>query len=419
MENLANFLSQSLIGWLVIQGCLTLIFLWYLRSYKQPVLSDQQLPKTAVILCLRGADPFLPNCLRSLLDQNYPEYDLKLIIDSPEDPAFKITKEITTELNATNYEITTLRTVRHNCSLKCNSLIQAISDLDESYQVIALVDADTVVHPNWLKELVTPLTNEKVGLTTGNRWYLSTGKYWGSLVRYAGNVSTVVQMFLFQVPWGGSLALKKQVIQDTNLLEKWGEAFGDDMLLHKVVKKQGLQIKFVPSSLILNREEIDLRSLFTSLQRLILCCRLYHPNWLALIGDIVSSIIFPTFCIFLALGLLLVGEFNLATSLLESYGIYILGLLLLMLIMELGVQEILRKQDQFTPEVPLITIIKMWIAIPFTQWFYGVAILSSLWLSKVTWRGLTYRINSPWSIRLLEYHPYQWLDQPIDPKISL
>jgi cellulose synthase/poly-beta-1,6-N-acetylglucosamine synthase-like glycosyltransferase len=419
MEEFANFLSNSLIGWLVIQGCLTLIFLWYLRSYKQPQLSDHQLPKTAVILCLRGADPFLPNCLRSLLSQNYPNYDLKLIIDSPEDPAFKITKEIITEINATNYESSTLRTVRHNCSLKCNSLVQAISDLDDSYQVIALVDADTIVHPNWLKELVTPLTNEKVGLTTGNRWYVPTGKYWGSLVRYAGNVSTVVQMFLFQVPWGGSLALKKQVIKETQLLEKWGEAFGDDMFLHKIVKRQGWQIKFVPSSLILNREEIDLSSLFPTLQRLILCSRLYHPNWFALIGDIISSIIFPTLTILLASGLLLVGEWNLATSLFQSYGIYILGLLLIMLTMELGVQEIFRSQAQLIPQIPLITIIKMWIAIPFTQWFYGLAVLSSLWMSKVTWRGLTYRINSPWNIRLIEYHPYQWLDQPIDPKISL
>ncbi|NET02801.1 MAG: glycosyltransferase family 2 protein [Sphaerospermopsis sp. SIO1G1] len=419
MEDFANFLSSSLMTWLVIQVCLTLIFLWYVRSYQQPLLSTPQLPKTAVILCLRGADPFLPNCLRSLLKQDYPEYDLKLIVDSLEDPAFKITQEVISETNATNYQITALRTVRHNCSLKCSALIQAISDLDDSYEVIALVDADTIVHTNWLKELVTPLTNEKIGLTTGNRWYIPTGKYWGSLVRYAGNVSTVVQMFLFQVPWGGSLAIKKQIIQQAELLETWGESFGDDMLLHKVVKKQGWQIKFIPSLLILNREESDLSSFLPSLKRLILCSRLYHPNWLALIGDIISSIIFPTLTLLLAIGLSFVTEWKLAISLFKAYSIYILGLLLLMLIMESGVREILRSQNQFTPQISINTILKMWIVIPFTQWIYGLAILSSLWISKTAWRGLTYRIKSPKDIRLIEYHPYQWLDQPIDPKISL
>ncbi|MBD2294668.1 glycosyltransferase family 2 protein [Anabaena sphaerica FACHB-251] len=419
MEDVTTFLSKSLIGWLVMQVCFTLIFLWYLRSYKQPLLSDNQLPKTAVILCLRGADPFLPNCVRSLLKQNYPQYDLKVIVDSPEDPAFKVAKEVITEIGATNFQISTLRTVRHNCSLKCSSLVQAVSDLDDSYQVVALVDADTIVHANWLRELVSPLIDEKVGLTTGNRWYVPTGKYWGSLVRYAGNVSTVVQMFLFQVPWGGSLAIKKEVLHQTELLEKWGEAFGDDMLMHKVLKKQGWRIKFVPSLLMVNREESDLPSLLTSLKRLILCYRLYHPNWLALVSDAVSSIFFPTVTIVLALGLLLATEWNTAFSLFKSYSIYTIGLLLLMLVMELGIQEVIRSQGQVTPQVSLTTIMKMLIAIPLTQWVYGLAMLSSLWMSTVTWRGLTYRIQSPWHIRLVEYHPYQWLDQPIDPKISL
>ncbi|GCL35897.1 glycosyltransferase family 2 protein [Sphaerospermopsis sp. FACHB-1094] len=419
MKDLTAFLSNSLIGWLVIQVCLMLIFLWYLRTYKQPFLSDNQLPKTAVILCLRGADPFLPNCVRSLLNQNYPEYDLKLIIDSPEDPAFKIAKEVIAETKATNFQISTLRTVRHNCSLKCSSLVQAVSDLDDSYQVIALVDADTIVHKNWLRELVSPLTDEKVGITTGNRWYVPTGKYWGSLIRYAGNVSTVVQMFLFQVPWGGSLAIKKQLLQQTEILEKWGEAFGDDMLLHKVIKKHGWKIKFVPSLLMVNREESNLSTLFPSLQRLILCSRLYHPNWLALVSDAVSSILFPTLTLFLALGLFLATEWNTAFSLFKSYSIYTIGLLLLMLVMELGVQEIIRSQGQPIPEISLTNILKMFIAIPLTQWVYGLAMLSSLGMSTVTWRGLTYKIQSPWHIRLVEYHPYQWLDQPIDPKISL
>lgn len=419
MKDLTTFLSNSLIGWLVIQVCLMLIFLWYLRTYKQPLISDNQLPKTAVILCLRGADPFLPNCVRSLLNQNYPDYDLKLIIDSPEDPAFKIAKEVIAETKATNFQISTLRTVRHNCSLKCSSLVQAVSDLDDSYQVVALVDADTIVHKNWLRELVSPLTNEKVGITTGNRWYVPTGKYWGSLVRYAGNVSTVVQMFLFQVPWGGSLAIKKQLLQQTEIMEKWGEAFGDDMLLHKVIKKHGWKIKFVPSLLMVNREESNLSTLFPSLQRLILCSRLYHPNWLALVSDAVSSILFPTLTIFLALGLFFATEWNTAFSLFKTYSIYTIGLLLLMLVMELGVQEIIRSQGQPIPEISLTNILKMFIAIPLTQWVYGLAMLSSLWISTVTWRGLTYKIKSPWHIRLVEYHPYQWLDQPIDPKISL
>lgn len=419
MPDLMIFLSKSLLGWLLIQSCLTLIFLWYLRSYKPQSLPDEKLPKTAVILCLRGADPFLHNCLRSLLQQNYPQYDLKLIIDSQEDPALKIASETINELGATNVQINILRAVRYNCSLKCSSLIQAVSDLDNAYPVIAFIDADTVVHPNWLRELVTPLLDDKVGLTTGNRWYVPTGNYWGSLVRYSGNVSTVVQMFLFQIPWGGTLAIKTEVLNRIKLLDKWGEVLTDDMLLHKLIKQQKLQIKFIPSLLMLNQEESSLSNLLESLKRLIISSKLYHPGWLAIISEAYSSIIVPNLVIIIIFYLLLQSQWYAGFLLFSSYISYTIGLVLLMLLMEVSIHHILHNQGKKIPKLSPLIILKMLIAIPFTQWIYGLIIISSLWTSSITWRGITYRIQGRENIRLIEYRPYQWLDQPIDPKASL
>lgn len=346
MEDLAIFLSKSLMGWLVIQVCLTLVFIWYLRSSKKNLLPDDQLPKTAVILCLRGADPFLPRCLRSLLNQNYPQYDLKLIVDSHEDPAWKIASESITEQEATNVQISPLRIVRNNCSLKCSSLVQAVRELDDSYKVVALVDADTIVHVNWLRELVSPLGDAKIGATTGNRWYVPTGRYWGSLVRYIGNVSTVVQMFIFQIPWGGSLAVKTEVLRQTELLDKWGQALGEDFMMHDILKKHGLQVKFVPSLLIVNREETDLSNLIDYLKRLILYSRLYHPRWLALVSEAVSSILFPTALIILVLESFLQAKWEAAVVLLGCYSVYTVGLLLIMLVLELEIQRVVRSNDQ-------------------------------------------------------------------------
>jgi cellulose synthase/poly-beta-1,6-N-acetylglucosamine synthase-like glycosyltransferase len=419
MEDLAIFLSKSLMGWLVIQVCFTLVFIWYLRSSKKNLLPDDQLPKTAVILCLRGADPFLPRCLRSLLNQNYPQYDLKLIVDSHEDPAWKIASETITEQEATNVQISPLRIVRNSCSLKCSSLIQAVRELDDSYKVVALVDADTIVHLNWLRELVSPLGDAKVGATTGNRWYVPTGSYWGSLVRYVGNVSTVVQMFIFQIPWGGTLAVKTEVLRQTELLDKWGQALGEDFMMHDILKKHGFQVKFVPSLLIVNREETDLFNLIDYLKRLILFSRLYHPRWLALVSEAVSSILFPTLLSVLVLESLLEAKWEAAALLLVCYGVYTVGLLLIMLVLELEIQRVVRSNDQAIAKLSATTIIKMLIGIPLTQWVYGLAMLSSLWTSTVTWRGVSYRVQGPWNVRLVEYRPYQWLDQPINSKVSL
>ncbi|MDB9303510.1 glycosyltransferase family 2 protein [Nodularia spumigena CS-591/12] len=419
MKELTIFITQSLLGWLAIQMCLALVFLLYLRLHQENLLPDEQLPKTAVILCLRGADPFLPNCIEALLNQDYPEYDLKLIVDSPQDPAWQIVNDTINEQGVSNVQVSPLRIIRHNCSLKCSSLLQAVSELDDSYQAIALVDADTIVHPNWLRELVSPLADPKVGATTGNRWFVPTGHYWGSLVRYIGNVSTVVQMYLFQVPWGGTLAIKTDVLRQTSLLDKWGQALGEDYMIHNILKKHGMRVKLVPSLIMLNREECDLLGLIESLKRVIFYSRLYHPRWLAIIGDAVSSILFPCVAILLFLLALLDAQWDLAVVLFSTYCIYTVGLLLVTLILELGVSPVIRSHGQPMTKLSMEIVGKILIAIPLTQWIYGLALLSSLWMSTVKWRGIVYRVQNPGSVRLVEYHPYDLLDQPIDGKISL
>ncbi|MEA5617318.1 glycosyltransferase family 2 protein [Cronbergia sp. UHCC 0137] len=418
MNELSILFSKVLLCWLTIQVCLVVVFLLGLRSSQQPLLSDGELPKTAVILCLRGADPYLGDCLRSLFNQNYPKYDLKLIIDRQEDPSWQIAIDTIQAAGATNVQIDSLRIIRHSCSLKCSSLLQVISDLDNSYQVIALVDADTIVHANWLRELVNPLADPQVGATTGNRWYLPTGNHWGSLVRYIWNVSTVVQMSLYSIPWGGSLAIKTEVLHQTEILDKWSRTLAEDTMIRGVLKKHHLKVKFVPSLIMLNREECKLPNLIPWLKRQILAFRLYHPWWAGIVVETVLTVALSTvFLLFLVLNIF-TQQWNTAVFSLGCYIGYILALLLITFVLEREIQKVIYHQQQPMNKLSFTQILKMLIGIPLTHWVYGLTMLSSLWMSKVKWRGITYQVKSPWNIRLLDYRPYQLLDQP-NGKISL
>ncbi|MUG96450.1 glycosyltransferase [Scytonema sp. UIC 10036] len=419
MKELAILLSRNLLGWAAVQTFFTLLFISYLRSSRKNSLPDEQLPKTAVVLCLRGADPFLPNCLQALLNQNYPQYDIKIIIDSPEDPAWDIVTDSIYTQAANKVQISPLRVPRDNCSLKCSSLIQAVSDLDDSYKVVTFVDADAVVHPNWLRELVSPLSHPKIGATTGNRWYLPTGRYWGSLVRYIWNISAVLQMSLYRIAWGGSLAIKRELIHETGLLEKWGQAYGEDTMIRNVLAKHGKQVKFVPSVLILNREECDLPKLFGWLKRQFLASRLYHPWWWAVVADSISTILVPNLLLVIFLAAFWTKQWITAAFCLASFSIYTMTLLLLAIALEKEVQQILRHYNPVTTELSAATVLKMLVAIPLTQWVSGLAMVIALGMRRVNWRGVTYRIKGPWDISLVEYHPYQLCDKFGDSKVSI
>jgi hypothetical protein len=74
---------------------------------------------------------------------------------------------------------------------KCSSVTQAIERLDPSFEAVALLDAHTMPHRSWLRELVAPPADESVGAATGNRWYMPGGGSWGALVRYSWNAADV------------------------------------------------------------------------------------------------------------------------------------------------------------------------------------------------------------------------------------
>ncbi len=414
MKDLAVFLSITLLAWLLIQVSLLLLFLLYLRAPCKKPLPDHRLPKTAVILCLRGANPLLSDCLRSLLNQNYPQYDLKLIIDSEEDPAWHIVVDILGEQTAANLQVSSLIMPSSHCSLKCSSLVQAVSDLDDSYKAVAFVNADVVVHSNWLRELVSPLVHPKVGATTGYPWYLPTGKYWGSSVRYLWNVFSVAKMHQYRIPWGGTLALKTDLIHTTGLLDKWERAYSEDTMIRSVLAKHGKKVIFVPSLIILHRQECNLPSLISWSKQQLLSYRLYHPQWLGVVADAILTVLLPNAMLVLSLTALCTKQWDVAAILLNGLGFYTQILLFFVLTIEKAVQQELIKHEQALPKISLATKAKMSISSLLTLWVYGLAMISSLWMRQVDWGGVSYQVKGPWNIRLLKYCPCQVFDQAND-----
>src|SRR5260370_1335587 len=71
--------------------------LLYLRCKPSLYPPDAKLPRVAVLLPLRGVDPFLQTCLRGLLCQNYPNYCIHLVVDSAADPANELVASILNE----------------------------------------------------------------------------------------------------------------------------------------------------------------------------------------------------------------------------------------------------------------------------------------------------------------------------------
>lgn len=365
-------------------------------------------PKTAVVLCLRGADPFLRECVRRLLDQEYPHYELVIIVDSREDPAWQVVHEVLQERRpAVPVRVQPLEQPHDTCALKCSALVQAVSSLDESFQVVALLDADTLPHRTWLRELVAPLGDRSVGVASGNRWYMPHRTNLGSLVRYVWNAAAVVQMYWNRFTWGGSVALRSEVFRCPELLDRWRRSVSSDTVIYNVVRRLGLRTAFVPTLLMVNRESCSLGQFYRWVTRQLVVGRLYHPGWPAVLAHGLGTTVVLLAAVALVPYAAWKGHGYSAGALAVGLLGYLLAMLAALAVLEYSVQRVVHLRGESCGWITPGVLASALFVLPLTQLAYAAALVAAMRLRKVAWRGVQYEIAADGRIHMVEYRPFQ------------
>jgi len=254
---------------------------------------------------------------------------------------------------------------------------------------------------------VAPLARPDVAATTGNRWYLPVRPSWGSLVRHAWNAAAVVQMYFYRIPWGGTLALKLDVFRHSDLADRWAHAFCEDTMLYAAVQRRQQRVEFVPSLMMVNRETCTLGGFYHWVRRQLLAARLYHPGWHTVAAHGILTSLAPV----LALILLLsgVGTGNVAAAWLAAAALAVstFSSPLLLIVLAGGVGRAVRRRGEPTRWLAAADLPKLFAAILLTKAVYLGALLSSIFIRAVHWRGIVYRINGPWKIHMTDDRPYE------------
>ncbi|MDO8678901.1 MAG: glycosyltransferase family 2 protein [Acidobacteriota bacterium] len=376
----------------------------------RPIVLPTYLPRATALLSLRGADPSLIDCLSGLLNQDYPQYAVCIIVDSAADPAWEEVQRILARGHPANVQVrvAVLAEHRETCSLKLSGTLQAIAGLDEQIEVLALIDADVIPARNWLRSLVEPLHDPCVGATTSFPWYAPTDTSWGTLVRYVWMAAAVTQMFSFRIAWAGSLAFHARVFRHPRALERWSHSFSEDTGTFGLVRELGLALRFVPEVMAVNPESIDLRSCYTFIRRQLFVTRFQHvwwtPLWMLNVGIIAA---FLGACGLLAAGLW-AEDWTWVIGAASLLGAYSLAWLLALLGADKCIRRIVRRQRADVPAFPLSW--KCLLAGPLTLGMHFGCLIAALRLKEIAWRGIRYDIYGPHQLRMLGYQPYRPAD---------
>ena len=357
------------------------------------------LPRFGVVMPVRGLEPSLPEAIASVLSQDYPSFELHVVVDGPDDPAWPVVGKALA--GASNARRHALEERRPACSLVCSSLLQALERLDPSCELLAFAAADLVAPRDWLRRLAAGLVDAEVAGTLGNRWYVPPEGRWGSLVRQQWNAGAVVIMQLLRIPWAGGLALRRRDVESLGLRPVWERSLVEDVSVVRPARAAGRTLRFLPGLLVANREEIDLPGAFRFIARQLVWARLHHPAWpVVLLHSLAGSVTLAA-PLLVALAAVAAGEPGAACLSIGALTAYLAALTALVVPMEAAVRPHLRESGQEPQRWSLRFASRFVLAAPLTQVVFTAAAVKATLAREITWSGVTYSIRGPLDVRLV------------------
>jgi len=211
-----------------------------LHKYMDNNIKNDYCPETLVILPCRGIDYSLKDNLNSIKNQSYNNFKLICVVDNENEGALKIIKELNIEYITSDYPC-------KECSGKVKAISTAINKFND-YDVYVIADSDIYVKNDWLLNLIMPLKNSDAGLSTTFPYFVPKNGFWSEVKEVWGFVGMgLMESDLTRFGWGGSLAFKKELIDDN--LKFFSEHISDDTALTKITKNKNLKIYYTKKSM--------------------------------------------------------------------------------------------------------------------------------------------------------------------------
>jgi len=365
--------------------------------------------KVSVLMSLRGCDPDLSKTLVRLLDQAYQNFEIILVIDSRQDPAWRVAQEIksTSDLN-NRLQIFELQNPSTSCSLKCSSLVQATGQIAVDSEFVLMIDADVVPHANWLSDALRPLTDPGIGVVTGIQWFAPDGRGTGSLLRSVWNAGAMVASAINSNPWAGSCAMRVVDLRRSGLIEKWKTSVVDDGPVKAAFERLGLRVYFEPRLTMVNRDQCSITFAGRYVTRMLTWSRIFETTFINTVVHAVAMVglLSLAVVVFVAACVDQNGPaiFFLGKSMLVSNLVMFIGFV----VVERSVRDATSSQRESNSMAPMTWTrgMRVFALIPVCQMAHAFWTYQAIVARQASWRNITYRLYPKQRVEMVAYYPY-------------
>ena len=331
-------------------------------------------PPVSNLKPVRGLDPEAYENFASFCRQDYPEYELIFCVTDLTDPCVPVIHKLMDDFPD--------RKIRLLCSAGHTAINDKVAKLrlmerEAQYPTLVINDSDVRVDPGYLRRVVAPLADPRVGgvtcfyVSARDRSFVECLQTVGMLSDFYAGVLVAWQLDGVHFALGPTMVSTKQRVAGFGGFQTLENRPGDDLLFGRLIAEQGYEMKLLPSPVETVPDFKGTHELIAKRLRWMTVMRNMRP-WghfgliftFGLPWSIVAVLFHPT----ITVGAVYLGgyaAFRAAiTWLIGAHGL---------------------KQDGVLKKMALIPF---WDALAFLIW------LASFTRSSIRWRGVTYQLKN-------------------------
>jgi ceramide glucosyltransferase len=256
--HLADFLWCFLLGLAILGTASSTVFLGMVvaavvryhrlsraASVKTQAVADYCLPPVSVLKPVHGIEPQLEANLESFFQQNYPDFEIIIGARDASNEALKIAESVRAQYPHVKSKVVLSGTPTWP-SAKVYSLDKMLAGSNNDYFIIS--DSDVLVGPDFLRNVIAPLQDPKVGLVTCLYRGIPAGDFWslleglGMSVEMPSGVLVADMMEGMRFALGAAMAVRRDALEAIGGIAATADYYSDDFVLGNEVWAAGYKV---------------------------------------------------------------------------------------------------------------------------------------------------------------------------------
>jgi len=215
------------------------------KKSKRARVGDAQLPPVSILKPVHGLEAQLRENIESFFRQDYPSYEILFAADEADDAALNLVREVSARYPQIPCRIlVTGKPPWPNPPAYC---FYRMADM-AAHEILVTSDSDVEVARNYLREVVAPMLNGKVGMVTCLYRGKNAAGFWAGLTAIGMSVEMTAGVLVanllegIKFGLGPTIAVKKEAVNKIGGYEVLGDYFANDFMIGNLIDKAGYRV---------------------------------------------------------------------------------------------------------------------------------------------------------------------------------